>query len=100
MAVDRDGTDAQAQIQVIAQLSDGTYGLALMNVQPPSFAPATFSIDWNVTFGALYHFNPATMAFTMIGVMGQGTLTLDEASMAPGQPVSGSWSGELVEWPF
>lgn len=91
----------QAQIQVVSQLFDGTFAVAVMNIKPALFASGTtLPVDWVVTFGALYRFVPATGQGYFLGVFSDGTVTLDAATIAPGAAVQGSFSSELSEWPF
>jgi hypothetical protein len=90
----------RAQVQIVATLDDGTIAVVVARVSTGSFAPATLEIDWGTVFGALYRYDPETDTASLIGILGSGTLELDAASMAAGEPVTGTMTAELVEWPF
>ena len=49
------------------------------------------------TNGIVIQFNPQTSEAVLIGVIGDGSITLDEASTEEGGTVSGSFEGSFLQ---
>jgi hypothetical protein len=100
------GTDTNAmppksQIAVVAALADGTVGLVVFQVEPSVLAANTdLPIDLGNVVGAVYHYTPATGAFILVGLLGDGTLRVQQYGNTNGAPVTGSFSGTLIRSPF
>ena len=88
-----------AQVQVVAQLDDGTIDVAVMGVAPGLFvAGAVLPVDWVNVTGGIFNFDPATGAGVLIGYFLDGQIVLDEASTTDGATVRGSMTGTLVSF--
>ncbi len=109
LAIDMVGTTAgtdttgddgpRTGINVIVHLTDGSYAAAALRLVPRAYLPGvTLPFDLSVTTGFLVRFDGATT--TPLGLFGQGTLQLTAAGSTPGAAVKGSFSAELVDWPF
>jgi hypothetical protein len=95
-----DSAEPRAAVQIAAQLQDGTFYFVFMDIVPNRFTPGTIENDLFTVFGGVVHWVPGATSFTIVGIFGSGTVTLDEASITDGNAVSGSVSTELVAWPF
>ena len=87
-------------VQAFASLDDGHIGVLFVQIEPSRYAAGDHAIDWNGVFGALYHYDPETGAAELLGYLGEGTLTLDDAGAAPGEAVTGSITADVVRLPF
>jgi spore coat protein CotH len=96
---DPDSAEPRAAIQAAAQLADGSFYIAFIQVVPYAFTPGMIQHDLFTVFGGLIHWVPGG-AFTLVGMFGEGTLTLDDASLEDGEPVMGQVRTEIVTWPF
>jgi hypothetical protein len=98
--LDTTGTDGpRAAVNVIVHLTDGTYAAAILRMIPSAYAAnVTLPFDLGATFGAVASFKGATS--TPIGLMGKGSLTLGAAGATAGAAVKGSFSADLLSWPF
>jgi len=98
------GAEANALVQVpgliIGGPFDGLVGVALMAIQQGAFAPGTLPFDSTAAYGVLALFNPTDGSFTPIALFGAGSVVFDQASMVPTEAVEGSFSADLVAWPF
>jgi hypothetical protein len=100
------GTDTQAdpprsQIAQVSWLADNTALIVVFQIDPAAFAAnTTLPIDWNTVLGVIYRYVPATQAFELVGLFSDGTLDLDMASMVNGQPVTATFSGNVIRSPF
>jgi hypothetical protein len=98
------GTEPRAIIQVPGLITggalDGQVAVALMAIQQAAFDPGLLTFDFAAAYGALAIYNPADQSFTPIALFGAGNLTLTEASMVDTQAVEGSFTADLVLWPF
>jgi hypothetical protein len=91
---------SRAVVQLVGQRPDGTLGLVFLSVDPAQFrAGQTLEVDLFSTVAILASFDPATNAFTILGLL-HGAITFDEAGTSDGDAVSGSFAGELVRSPF
>lgn len=100
------GTDPNAmppksQIAVVAALADGTVGLVVFQIEPAVLAANTnLAIDLGNVVGVVYHYTPATNAFVLVGLLGDGTLNIGQYAATNGATVTGSFSGTLIRSPF
>ncbi|HEV8323372.1 MAG TPA: CotH kinase family protein [Myxococcota bacterium] len=86
-----------ATVTLFGMRADGTIDLAFLSIDPALFAGGTaVPLDWGAAFGALAHFDPATMSFTVTGYIFNGVVQLDEGATVMDAPVSGSFSGQVV----
>ncbi len=86
-------------VQVIGQRSDGLLEALLLSLDSQAVGSgAEISLDLFGNSGTLITFDPGTMAVTAEGLL-SGTVTFQEASTNPGEPMVGSVSGTLLE-PF
>ena len=91
----------RSQIAQVASLGDGTALVIAFQIEPSAFEPgATLPIDWSTVLGVVYRYVPATGAFELVGLFSEGTLTLGQAGQAAGQPVTASFSGDVIRSPF
>ncbi|HUS66570.1 MAG TPA: CotH kinase family protein [Kofleriaceae bacterium] len=96
-----DDPDApRALVQVFANLDDDHIAVLVAQIEPSRYAAGDQAIDWNGVFGALYHYDPETDSAELLGYLGEGTLTLDEAGASAGAAVSGSITADVVRLPF
>ena len=95
-----DSAEPRASVQVVVQLTDGTFNFVFMDFIPQAFTPQTIDNDLFTVFGGIVHWVPGAATFSVIGIFGSGTVTLDEASVTDGQPISGSVTTDVVAWPF
>ncbi len=96
-----DDPDApRALVQVFASLDDEHIAVLFAQIEPSRYAGGDHAIDWNGVFGALYHYDPETDTGELLGYLGEGTLTLDDAGASAGAPVTGSITADVVRLPF
>mgnify|MGYP000924595820 CR=1 FL=1 len=99
--MDPNANPPRAQVAVIAALADGTAGIIVFQIEPSRMAANTdLPIDLSTVVGVVYHFTPATNAFVLVGLVGDGTLRIGEYSATDGATVTGSFSGTLIQSPF
>jgi hypothetical protein len=98
--LDTSGTEGpQAAVNVIVRLTDGTFAAAILRIDPAIYAPnLTLPFDLISATGALLNF--AGPAPEITGLMGKGSVSLVAAGATAGAAVSGSFSADLVAWPF
>jgi hypothetical protein len=96
---DPDSAEPRVAVQLAAQLEDGTFYIVFLQVVPAAFTPQTIQNDLVTVFGGLIRFVPPT-TFTVVGMFGQGSATLNETSLTDGGAVSGSVTTDIVSWPF
>jgi hypothetical protein len=101
----RAGTDpedpARAQIQIIATLPDGDLRVVGLSVRPGDLrAGTTVAVDWTDRFGFVVRIVPGTDEAWIEGMIGEGTITFEEAGATDEAPVRGHFSGTLIEVPF
>jgi hypothetical protein len=87
-------------VQTVAALADGTYAAVFLQIEPSRYHTGEQAIDWAGLFGGLFIYDPSTLKLTLVGALGEGTVTLDEAGGAAGAPVSGHITADLVAMPF
>jgi spore coat protein H len=94
---DRPGNIA---IQDIAVTEDNRLAVGFVTV-PAALAESGEPVvmDLGASIGAFFFFDPITQQSELIGLF-LGEITFDPGSFTVGQPVSGSFSGELVTAPF
>ncbi len=90
----------RALLQTFAALDDGTFAVVFLQVEPSRFHTGTQELDFAGLFGGVFIYDPATLQLTLVGVLGEGTVALDEAGGASGDPVSGRITADLVAMPF
>ena len=96
-----DDPDApRALLSAFASLEDGTYAVVFLQVEPSRYRTGTQAIDWAGLFGGVFIWDPGTLQITLVGVLGEGTVRIDEAGSASGAPVSGRITADLVDTPF
>jgi spore coat protein CotH len=98
------GTQPRALVEVVGLISggplDGDVAVAILAMDQGLFSPGTVTFDFASAYGVLYRFVPADGSFTPIALIGAGSAQLDQASMGSGDPVQGSFSADLIAWPF
>jgi hypothetical protein len=87
-------------LQTFAALADGRFAVVFLQVEPSRYQPGSQEIDWSGTFGGVFIYDPATLQLTLIGLLGQGTVTIDEAGATGSAAVSGHITADLVATPF
>jgi hypothetical protein len=97
---DTNADPPRSQLAQIAQLGDGTALVVIFQINPARFQPGTLAIDWNDVLGVVYRYVPVTQSFELVGLFSEGTLTLSQASMINGQPITASFSGTVIRSPF
>ena len=87
-------------IQDVAFTDDNRAAFAFFTV-PAALAQAGADIqtDLGAQIGAFFFFDLATQESELVGLL-LGTLSFEQVSTADGQPVLGSFSGDLVTFPF
>jgi hypothetical protein len=99
--MDPNAMPPKAQVAVMALLSDNTAGIIVFQVEPAIMAANTdLPIDWGNTIGVVYHYTPSTNAFVLVGLVANGTLHIGQYSATNGAPVTGTFSGDLIQSPF
>jgi CotH kinase protein len=89
----------RAAVNVVFRLTDGTFGAAILRTVPSAYAAnVTLPFDLGATFGAVAKFQGTTS--TPIGLMGKGSLSLTAAGATTGATVTGSFTADLMTWPF
>jgi hypothetical protein len=83
-------------IHVFVCANDGTDYLIWFGIDPEHFAPVD-ALDDDYVWGWMGNWNPATQRWTDIGSI-LGSFTLDQAAAQLGAPVSGRFSGIVVQW--
>lgn len=95
------GLDAegQAALQVLGRLPDGRYAVLFLGVtDPASFRPGSYPVDLRNVFAFMTFYDPATDTASGGGLVLPGTLTLNQAATTASAPVSGSFTGTVVEF--
>jgi spore coat protein H len=87
-------------LQTFAALDDGRFAVVFLQVEPSRYQPGSQEIDWSSTFGGVFIFDPVTLQLTLIGLLGPGTVTIDEAGATASAAVSGHITADLVATPF
>jgi hypothetical protein len=99
--MDPNAMPPKAQIAVVAALADGTAGILAFQIEPSVLAANTdLPIDLGNVVGAVYHYTPATNAFVLVGLVGDGTLHIGNYSATSGAPVTGTFTGTIIRSPF
>lgn len=90
--------EGKAAMQVLGELPDGRYAVLFLGVtDPASFRPGSYSVDLRNVFGFITFYDPMTDTASGGGLVLPGTLTLNQAATTTGAPVSGSFTGTVVE---
>jgi hypothetical protein len=84
--------DEQALVAVAAALADGTFAIVLVQTSPDLLDHgAVVDLEQSPNLGLLLHLDPASgLGPTLVGLLADGSLSLDQASTAQGAPVRGS----------
>ncbi len=88
-------TEGQGVIGVFGDFADGSRTLVYLPLPVGDVAPGTIAID----NGAILFYPPGSDTFNRVEFVA-GTLTLDQASTSPGQPVVGSLDFDVWKSPF
>jgi hypothetical protein len=84
------------QVAGLARVSDGTYRLLVLRIDPRKLvAGTTAPIDWVDVVGVLHRFDPG-VGWTVVGLVGDGTLHVIAGGTSPGDPIRVSFSGGTV----
>ena len=101
------GAPPNAILQILGLVDDGNVDpeddvliVAMIAIQQVAFAPGVVAFDWTTANGVLFSYVPFTQESEALALFGAGSITLDEASLVTDEPVEGSFSAELVQWPF
>ena len=96
-----DGKDPAPVINVIAWLDDDTALVVGVGVQEGAFSPGAHDIDWTDVSGWVVHIifvdGQEEPDFEIVGMVGEGTLQLDEVGMEDGAVISGTISSVIYE---
>lgn len=85
------------EFQVLGVLPSDDLRLVVMFVDPELWVPgAVVPLDWQSGFGYVLDIVDQS-SLTPLGPLVHGEIRLDDVSTADGQPVSGSFSGELID---
>lgn len=98
--MDPNDASQRPQVQVVAYTSASQVGVLALQIEPSAYAAGDHAVDWSAVSGQLYNLDTTTGQATLLGLVGQGTLTLDQTSQTDGQPVSGSITANVVQSPF
>lgn len=94
-----DPGSSRMMAQVIGLLGDGTVDVVALVVDAALFAPGrVVPLDWGSGFGAVFNFNPATGAASLVGFIFGGAVEFDAAAMTPGAAVTGRFTGQIVRF--
>jgi hypothetical protein len=98
--LDTGGDDGpRAGVNVIVRLTDGSFAAAVVRTLPDAWVTGvTLPFDLFATSGLLAKFEGTNV--TPLGLMGKGTLQLTAAGKTAGAVVRGSFSADLLSWPF
>ncbi len=86
----------EATILLIVQQLDGTSLLALVQTDLPGLSPGETPLDFTTTRGLIVRQRDGEDGM-LVGILGEGTLTLDQASTTDGAPVSGSYTATVFD---
>lgn len=91
---------ARAQLVLVGAFPDGKVRLLILYVDPTEFASGKdLPFDWQTVFGFAMDITEPNST-QLLGLFGKGSIHLDQASMKPGEPVTGSFTAELVGGAF
>jgi hypothetical protein len=86
-------------VDLVAEAGDGTYYTLWVGVNPERFrAGETGSFDGTFAWGGIGNWNPRTVQWTYLGGFVDGTVELDRASLAAGEPVAGRFRARVIQW--
>lgn len=89
------GLGARQQVQVVGVLDDGTIIVAVLFIDPEVWiAGEPLVFDWQTAFGAAYRLVDGEPVLE--GLFNAGTFTLDAAGTSDGEPVSGSFTADML----
>jgi hypothetical protein len=97
-----DTNEGMAVVQVVSWLDDDTALIVHLAIDPDAFAAGTIPVDWIAVSGYIVQilFPPESEPVgEIIGIVGEGSLTLTAASTTSGATVAGSMSATMYE-PF
>ena len=97
------GDEPSPAINIIAWLNDDTAIIVGMRIVEEAMVPGAHEIDWSEVSGFVVHIifveGQEEPDLEIVGMVGEGTLQLDEVSMEKGAPISGTISSIIYE-PF
>ncbi|MDH5674345.1 MAG: CotH kinase family protein [Myxococcales bacterium] len=91
-----DSPDFEAVILLVMQQLDGSSLLLVVQIAPANLGPGMFALDFNITRGLIVQ-QQGDQEGTLLGLLGEGTLTLDQAATTDGAPVVGSLSATVYD---
>jgi spore coat protein CotH len=84
------------QVAGLARVTDGTYRLLTLRIDPGKLVAGTSApIDWVDVVGILHRFDPGA-GWTLVGLVGDGTLQVLAGGTNPGDPIRVWFSGGTV----
>jgi hypothetical protein len=96
-SVDQENSQ-MAQIRYLSPQPDGTFLVLLLSLPLSQFVVGAHPMHGFETNGVVVRFNPRELSgFVLIGVIGDGSIVLDAASMDVGGRVAGSFSGQFLQ---
>ena len=96
-----DGQVGEAVVEIIAQGSDNLFFLTRLIGPVSALAPNTsHPIDFLTFRGYLGYFIPLENTFSAFGLLHQGVLSFEAATLQPGQLISGSFSADVILAPL
>jgi hypothetical protein len=96
----QDATPAyEATILLIIQQLDGSMLLVVVQDTPQSIGPGTRAIDFSTTRGLIVRQMDGQEGM-LLGILGDGTLTLEQAATTDGAPIVGSFSATVFDPSF
>lgn len=85
-------------VQVIGKISDTEVLVVGLNIAPWRFKPGAVPLDLFNSLGIVYRFNFATGQGAVAGLLGRGTVTLEQASTEANAPVVGTVTSDIWRW--
>lgn len=90
--------EGKAVTQVFGQLADGRFAVVVAVVNDPSrIRPGTIAIDLTNAFAIMTFYDPATDSTRGGGLVLPGTLTITAGATTAGAPLTGSFTGTVIE---
>lgn len=91
-------TSGRAQVLVVGNFPDGKARTLSFHAVPEIFVDGQKSpYDWQSVFAFLLDMEPGK-APMITGILTDGSIQFDKASMKPGEKVSGTFSASLLKW--
>jgi hypothetical protein len=93
---DADNPAFEAAIVTVIQQQDGSTVLVVLSTARERLRPGTLTLDHQTTRGIVARERPG-QATTLVGILADGEVVLEQASSADGAPIAGAFSGTVYD---